>query len=216
MVVQERVEEKLTLTDKPVMTGNPNTPKGTIILFLLGVALLVISFFALSPEKKAIPRELIAVLRPEAIPLKPFTLTKQTGELYTEQQLKGKWSFFFFGYTFCPDICPTTLASLKNMGNHLSNHPEIKKDTQYIFVTVDTERDTPEVLSRYIGYFGPDFTGLTGFRNSVDDLVKQFGAVYIKEKETSPGNYLVSHTSSVFLVDPQARIVASFSPPHYA
>ena len=198
------------------MADNPNIPKGTIIVFLAGIALLVISFFALSPEKKAIPRELIAVLRPEAIPLKPFTLTDQTGALYTEQQLKGKWSFFFFGYTFCPDICPTTLASLKLVGNQLNNQPQIKSNTQYIFVSVDTERDTPEVLSRYIGYFGPGFTGLTGFRNGVDELVKQFGAGYIKEKETSPGTYLVSHTSSVFLVDPQARIVASFSPPHHA
>jgi len=63
-------------------------------------------------------------------------------------------------------------------------------------------------------YFGPEFTGMTGFPNEVYDLAKQFGAAYIKEEETAPGNYLVSHTSSIFLVDPQARIVASFSPPH--
>jgi len=196
------------------MSNNKEFPAGTIVLFLSVVALLVLSLLTFSPEKKTIPRELIAVLRPEAIPLKPFTMTDQQGKLYTEQNLKGKWSFFFFGYTYCPDICPTTLASLKLMTTALKEDPDILSNTQIIFVSVDPERDTPGVLSSYMNYFGPLFTGITGFPNNVSDLARQFSAAYIKEKESSPGNYLVSHTSSIFLVDPQARIVASFSPPH--
>jgi protein SCO1/2 len=197
------------------MKTNKDFPTGTIVLFLSVVTLLAVALLTLSPEKKTIPKELIAVLRPEAIPLKPFTLTDHTGELYTEQRLKGKWSLFFFGYTYCPDICPTTLNSLKLVANDLKKNPEISKNTQIIFVSVDPARDTPGVLAKYMEYFGPDFTGLTGFQNSIDELTKQFGAAYIKEKETAPGSYLVSHTSSVFLVGPQGRIVASFSPPHH-
>ena len=197
------------------MSTNKEFPAGTIVLFLSVTALLVITLLTFSPEKKTIPRELIAVLRPEAIPLKPFTMTDQQGKLYTEQNLKGKWSFFFFGYTYCPDICPTTLSSLKLMTSQLKDDPDILTDTQIIFVSVDPERDTPGVLSSYMNYFWPLFTGITGFPNNVSDLARQFSAAYIKEKETSPGNYLVSHTSSVFLVGPQGRIVASFSPPHH-
>jgi protein SCO1/2 len=197
------------------MSTNKEFPVGTLVLFLSVVTLLMISLLTFSPGKKTIPGELIAVLRPEAIPLKPFTMTDQQGKIYTEQNLKGKWSFFFFGYTYCPDICPTTLSSLKLMTSQLKDEPDILNNTQIIFVSVDPERDTPEVLSSYMNYFGPLFTGITGFPNNLTDLTRQFSAAYIKEKETSPGNYLVSHTSSIFLVDPQARIVASFSPPHH-
>jgi protein SCO1/2 len=196
------------------MTTKKELPVGTIILFLSGVALLIVASLTLSPPKKTVPQELIAVLRPHAAPLLPFTLTDQNGDLYTEQQLKGKWSFFFFGYTYCPDICPTTLSTLKLMSSELKKDPNMPSDMQIIFVSVDPDRDTPELLARYMEYFGPEFTGMTGFPNNLYNLAKQFGAAYIKEEETTPGNYLVSHTSSIFLVDPQVRVVASFSPPH--
>jgi protein SCO1/2 len=196
------------------MTTKKEFPIGTIILFLSGVALLIVASITLSPPQKTVPQELIAVLRPHATPLLPFTLTDQNGDLYTEQQLKGKWSFFFFGYTYCPDICPTTLSTLKLMINELKKDPNTASDMQIIFVSVDPDRDTPELLARYMEYFGPEFTGMTGFPNNLYDLAKQFGAAYIKEAETAPGIYLVSHTSSIFLVDPQVRVVASFSPPH--
>ena len=196
------------------MTTNKTFPAGTIVLFLSIVVLLAVAYLTLSSKKKTIPPELIAVLRPEAVPLKPFTLTDQYGKLYTEQRLKGKWSFFFFGYTYCPDICPTTLSTLQFMNKELEKYPEVATNKQIVFVSVDPDRDTPELLNKYMQYFGPEFTGVTGFPNNLADLAKQFGAAYIKEAETTPGNYLVSHTSSVFLVGPQARIIASFSPPH--
>ena len=135
--------------------------------------------------------------------------------MYTTQRLKHKWSFVFFGYTYCPDICPTTLSILKQVSHELQKTPgAAASDMQIVFVSVDPSRDTPQVLDQYMQYFGKEFTGLTGFPDSLQDLARQFGAAYIKEEETRPGEYLVSHTSSIFLVDPQMRIVASFSPPH--
>jgi len=198
------------------MNKNKEFPIGTLILFLSVVALLAVAYLTLSPPKKTVPKELIAVLRPHAVPLLPFTLTDQNGDLYTEQQLKGKWSLFFFGYTYCPDICPTTLSTLKLMLSKLKENPDITDNMQIIFVSVDPDRDTPDSLARYMEYFGEEFTGVTGFPNSLADLARQFGAAYIKEAETAPGEYLVSHTSPIFMVDPRVSIIASFSPPHDA
>ena len=158
----------------------------------------------------------MAVLRPHAIPLQPFTLIDKDKQLFTTQQLKGKWNFVFFGYTYCPDICPTTLSTLKQINNTLKKQNIDTSDMQVIFVSIDPERDKPEMLAKYVAYFNKDFIAVTG---SADDLLqfsRQFAAAYIKEKSNTSGDYLISHTSSIFLVDPNIRIIASFSPPHNA
>ena len=189
-------------------------PKGTIILFLSLIVLLTIIYLSQPPNKKTVPEDLIAVLRPHAIPLQPFTLIDQNNQAFTEEHLKGKWSFIFFGYTYCPDVCPTTLSTLKQINNALKKKSQNVSDMQVIFVSVDPERDKPGVLGEYTAYFSEEFIPVTG---SADDLLsfsRQFSAAYIKETTDSRGDYLISHTSSIFLVDPKMRIVASFSPPH--
>jgi len=196
------------------MTLNKSFPTGTLVLFLSFIMLLTVAWLTLSPSSKPVPKELIAVLRPQPVPLRPFTLTDQYGQLFTTERLKQKWSFVFFGYTYCPDICPTTLSTLARVIRGLKKTPEMASGMQIVFVSVDPDRDKPETLARYMEYFGKEFTGLTGFPNELHDFARQFGAAYIKEKEATPGDYLVSHTSSIFLVDPQMRIVAAFSPPH--
>ncbi len=87
---------------------------------------------------------------------------------------------------------------------------------QVIFVSIDPERDKPEMLAKYMAYFSKEFTAVTGFDSNLQDFSRQFAAAYIKEAATTPGDYLMSHTSSIFLVDPQMRIIAAFSPPHHA
>jgi len=191
-------------------------PKGTVILFLSFIALIAIAYISSSSNKMKIPQELMAVLRPHAIPLQPFTLIDKDKQLFTTQQLKGKWNFVFFGYTYCPDICPTTLSTLKQINNTLKKQNIDTSDMQVIFVSIDPERDKPEMLAKYVAYFNKDFIAVTG---SADDLLqfsRQFAAAYIKEKSNTSGDYLISHTSSIFLVDPNIRIIASFSPPHNA
>ena len=178
---------------------------------LLGLLLMTVA----CDQRSKAPETESAFVLPEAATITDFNLAQLERGRYDMEDARGKWSLLFFGYTHCPDICPTTLSSLKLMTSQLKDEPDILNNTQIIFVSVDPERDTPEVLSSYMNYFGPLFTGITGFPNNLTDLTRQFSAAYIKEKETSPGNYLVSHTSSIFLVDPQARIVASFSPPHH-
>jgi len=191
-------------------------PKGTIILFVSLVVLLVIIYMSQSAKQKPIPQDLIAVLRPHAIPILPFTLTDQSGQPFTEKRLKGKWSFIFFGYTHCPDICPTTLSTLKQINSALQEQPQAATDIQVIFVSVDPQRDKPEMLEKYMAFFNPKFTAVTGYADPLLNFSRQFGAAYIKEPTDTANNYLISHTSSIFLVDPKIRIVASFSPPHDA
>lgn len=191
-------------------------PKGTVILFLSFIVLVAIAYISSSPKKNKIPQELMAVLRPHAIPLQPFTLIDKDKQLFTTQQLKGKWNFVFFGYTYCPDICPTTLSTLKQINNMLKKKNIDTSEMQVIFVSIDPDRDKPEMLAKYVEYFNKDFIAVTGDAKNLQNFSRQFAVAYIKEKADKTGDYLISHTSSIFLVDPKMRIVASFAPPHNA
>jgi protein SCO1/2 len=189
-------------------------PYGTLLLFLFWGLLLAAVFFWMLPDKKTVPAELQSVLRPEPKPLQAFSLTDQYQQPVSLERLQGKWSLVFFGYTYCPDICPTTLSTLTSVVKKLQNDPQSPANIQVIFVSVDPQRDTPEVIEGYLKYFNEAFVGITGTQQDIDSLTRQFGAGYMKEPDTTPGQYLVSHTSSIFLVDPQGRLLASFSPPH--
>lgn len=198
------------------MSSKKEFTKGTIFLFALFLFFLAFVFIIQSPAKKTIPKDLIAVLRPHAIPLKPFTLINKNEEAFTNKDLSGKWSFIFFGYTYCPDICPTTLMTLKQINNTLKKYPNVASDFQVVFVSIDPERDKPKKLVEYIKYFNKEFIAVTGRDDNLVKFSRQFSAAYIKEASDTPENYLMSHTSSIFLVTPKMNIVASFSPPHSA
>jgi protein SCO1/2 len=127
--------------------------------------------------------------------------------------LQGKWSFVFFGYTFCPDVCPTTLAAFRDVHARLADTPALFSNVQFVLVSVDPERDTPARLREYVTYFGEDFLGVTGTNDQLDQITRAVGAVYAKVDDGASGNYLVDHTASVFLVDPEGRLHAVFSAP---
>lgn len=198
------------------MSSKKTFPKGTIFLFASFLFFLAFVFIIQSPAKKTIPKDLIAVLRPLAIPLKPFTLIDKNEQVFTNKDLTGKWSFVFFGYTYCPDICPTTLMTLKQINKTLKKYPNVASDFQVVFVSIDPERDKPKKLAEYIEYFNKEFIAVTGEADNLDKFSRQFSAAYIKEASETPGDYVMSHTSSIFLVTPKMNIVASFSPPHSA
>ena len=193
---------------------NRTIPTGTIFLFGLFVLVVLVTYgLVKSPPP---PAELAGVLRPEFRPLQPFRLTDHNNELFDETDLEGKWSFVFFGYASCPDICPTTLAALNQVQGLLEERATISaEDMQVIFVSVDPARDTPELLGPYVKHFDERFIGATADKEEIDKLARQFGAGYIFEPETAPGQYLVAHSSMIFLTDPLGRLVAGFSQPHY-
>lgn len=197
------------------MSEKTPRPYGTLIIFVFWGLLLAAVFYWMLPDK-TVPPELQGVLRPEPRPLRTFELSDQYRQAFNLERLKGEWSFVFFGYTYCPDICPTTLSALTGVVKQLQTDPQGLTNIQVVFVSVDPQRDTPDILEAYLKYFNEAFQGVTGAQQDIDSLTRQFGAGYMTEPETRPGEYLVSHTSSIFLVDPYGQLIAAFPPPHDA
>lgn len=188
-------------------------PIGTIVIFVFFLLVMAVTFMLTKPPER--PTELEGVLRPDFRLLHPFKLTDHNNSLLDENRLQGKWSFVFFGYTSCPDVCPNTLYILSSVHGLLVDETgKIPNDMQVIFVSVDPARDTPEKLAGYITHFNKDFIAGTAEKSEIDKLSRQFGAGYIIEEKTAADVYNVSHTSAIFLIDPYGRLVATFSQPH--
>jgi len=132
-----------------------------------------------------------------------LTLTNQDGEQVSMEALKGRWNLLFFGYTFCPDICPATLAELRQLGSKLPE--DAKQRMQPILVSVDPERDTPAQLKKYLDYFGAEFMGLTGPLEDIQSLANAVGVPFIPA-DTSEEDYTVDHGGNLALIGPDGRL----------
>lgn len=197
------------------MSNKRIIPIGSLVLGLVFLLVMLITHLLVKPP--APPSELEGVLRQEFRQLAPFQLQSHNRGPVSEKDLQGKWSYIFFGYLSCPDVCPNTLHELSQFRTLLKDETGVEpEDLQVIFVSVDPERDNTETLARYVSHFNKNFIGATAGKGAIDRLTKQFGAGYILEAETGPGQYLVTHTSAIFVVDPLGRLVATFSQPHYA
>jgi protein SCO1/2 len=190
----------------------------TMLLMLLAVfAVVAGSWLAHSlnghEPQEDIPSDLKSALLPEPQPLTAFMLTDQHGRVFDLDRLKDKWTFMFFGYTRCPDICPTTMAVMKNIATVLERGPR-QIEAQFVFVSMDPERDKPESLGGYVEYFNPAFIGITGNQAQLDVLGRQLNIEVRRIEGDTSASYLLSHTSSIMLFDPRARWYADFSPPH--
>lgn len=152
-----------------------------------------------------------AVLYPAPRALPEFTLTRSDGQALTLADWKGHWTVAFFGFTNCPDVCPTTLTTFKQVHKLLGDSGVADK-VRFDFVSVDPERDTPEQLARYVGYFSKDFVGATGPDEALLPLTKALGMVYSRDKPEN-GTYSVDHSASAVLIDPAGRQVGLFRPP---
>ena len=192
---------------------NKKSPIGTIVIFGFFLLVMAAAYILTKPVER--PAELQGVLRPDFRQVQAFKLTDHKNTVFDEKRLQGKWSFVFFGYTSCPDVCPTTLHALNSVhGLLLEETGGISKDMQVVFISVDPDRDDIEKLADYTTYFNKEFIGTTADKAEIDKLTKQFAAGYIFEEETAPGIYNVSHTSAIFLIDPAGRLIATFSQPH--
>lgn len=132
-----------------------------------------------------------------------LALTDHTGKARTLADFKGKVVAVFFGFTRCPDVCPTTLAEMKLVKERLGADGD---KLQVLFVTVDPERDTPELLAKYVPAFDPTFLGLRGDAAETAKTAKEFKVFYQKAPGTSPDNYSIDHTAATFIYDPQGRL----------
>jgi protein SCO1/2 len=137
----------------------------------------------------------------------PFHLEDQNGQPVTDQDMKGRPFLVFFGYTHCPDICPTSLFDISQVLQKLGGDAD---RTGALFVTVDPERDTPAVMKDYLSNFDPHLRGLTGDPNAVNAAIKAY-RVYAKKVPLEHGDYTMDHTAVVYLMDKEGRFVAPFN-----
>lgn len=166
------------------------------IIFLMSVGL---TLSACSSEVHYNGHDLTGVM-----PDLAFTLTNENGETVTEQAYTGKLSVVFFGFTHCPNVCPTTLNRLRIALHKL---PEAqRKQIRVLFVSVDPKRDTPARLRRYTARFGPSFVGLTGTQEQLRALTKRYRVTYSYGQPNEQGYYKVSHSSGMFVFDPDGRL----------
>ncbi len=162
---------------------------------------------------EARPPDVEGLLWPDPKIVQPFSLVDHRGDPFTLEQLKGRWSFLFFGYTNCPDVCPTVLSMLDKVAQELGKEPTLNRDVQFVFVSVDPVRDTPEVLRKYVGDFNPDFIGVTGANESLTQLTRQLGIYAKPEPADAHGHYSMDHGTPVLLIDPAGRLLGVFQSP---
>jgi protein SCO1 len=139
----------------------------------------------------------------------PFTLINQKGETVTDKTFLGKPMLLFFGFTFCPDVCPT---ELQVMAVALTELGAAGADIQPIFVTVDPERDTPAVMAAYVSNFGDRFTGLTGSPAQITEMAQTYRVFFAKqENKADPKNYQMDHSAIIYLMGPDGKFLKHFS-----
>lgn len=138
-----------------------------------------------------------------------FTLKDHDGNQFNSDNMKGKLSLVYFGFTFCPDICPTSLQKLTNV---LTTLDKYKIDILPIFITVDPSRDSQELLKEYLGHFHPKFVGLTGTEEEIRDVADLYKVFYAKAEgaEKAGDNYMLDHSSFVYLMDKNGKYLKHF------
>lgn len=137
----------------------------------------------------------------------PFTLTNHKGETVTDASFHGRYMLVFFGYGYCPDVCPTELANMAMAMEYLGPTADT---VQPVFITVDPARDTPEYLAQYVAHFHPKLVGLTGTESEIQKIAKAYRVFYAKVPSEKPREYLVDHSSFVYLMGPDGGYVAMF------
>ncbi len=179
-----------------------------IIPALLGALLLSACS---APEPPGLKQ---ATLLPDPKPVADFQLTDQAGQPFSLDNLKGRWTLAFFGYTHCPDVCPTSMAMLAQVQRQLEQDPDGAELPQVVFFSVDPERDTPELLASFVPYFHDSFIGVTGDADQILRLTRQLGIIYGKVEGSGDDDYLVDHSAAIILFDPEGRFRALFNVPH--
>ena len=138
-----------------------------------------------------------------------FTMTDQNGQVFTEKNLLGSPTMMFFGFTHCPDICPTSLSTITQVMEDLPK--KLSDRLKVVFVSVDPARDTPAVLKEYLANFDTDYIGLSGTEQQLKDMAKKYLVYYAKNAESDPQYYLMDHSAYIYLFDEKAEYVTHFS-----
>lgn len=188
---------------------------GFVLIGSVALALGVWFSLQSTSRQAGAPTGLEATYLPEPRPLPGFDLVDDSGTPFDLDRLQGRWTLLFFGFTHCPDICPTTLLELTAVQETLAAAGAGDRiDT--VFVTVDPARDDPERLQAYVRNFNPDFTGVTGPLESIDVLARAVGIAHMRHGEPGTPEYRVDHGTSILLINRDAALQAVFRSPHRA
>ncbi len=175
-------------------------------LIALGIGLALLLFFLVGTPSQPV-RDTRALGSGQGPEIAAFTLMDQTGAPISKTNVLGKPSVFFFGFTFCPDVCPTTLASMTSYLQQLG--PDADRINAY-FVSVDPERDTVEILGAYLSSYDPRIRGITGDRAEIEKLTKSLG-IYHKKVDTGGGSYTVDHSALIIQLDARGRFFGTIA-----
>ena len=173
------------------------------LLLLLFIGSLMAAYYWSQPS---LPEQ--ADYYPTGRDINPFALTDGDGQPFTPAELAGHWTFLFIGYTYCPDVCPTTLADLRSV------YPALKKiapTSQVVFISADPQRDDSARLKSYTAFFEPEFKAATGPHRALFPLVRNLGLVY-SIVENDRKDYLIDHSASIVLINPAGKLAAMFRP----
>ncbi len=186
-----------------------NLRRMIFVILILAVACAVTFWLVASHNENEMPQETGLLPKPSDLG-GPFSLIDQSGKHVTEKDYAGKYLLIYFGYTYCPDACPTELLV---MGQALDQMPQAQSDKiQPIFITIDPARDTIDKLSEYVPSFYPRLVGLTGSDAEIAEVAKEFKVYYAKS--TAPNNasdYVMDHSSYVYLMNPEGKMIGIFS-----
>jgi protein SCO1/2 len=182
--------------------------KSTWLLVLLALVAAAGGVWIAKRTSNEVPQLTSGTWLPQPRPVPEVSLVDQSGQPFTTESLKGHPTLLFFGFTHCPDVCPTTLARLVQVVK-AANIPDLK----VLLVSVDPERDTPELLERYVHAFSPEFRGVTGRPEEIQRLAREFG-VAIARVDMGGGEYTVDHSAVVSLLNRKGQRVALFTPPY--
>lgn len=178
---------------------------------LAGVLAARLIFERAAPSPPATLEHATLYAEPRALPA--FGLIDHARAPFGPERLRGQWTFLFFGFVNCPDICPTTLSMLADARTRIANE-SAGEVPQVVLVSVDPGRDTPPLLAQYVAHFDASFTGVTGSPEAIETLARALGVAAFVGLPAADGSYAVDHTAAIFLVDPDVRVAALFNTPH--
>lgn len=203
-------------TNVPAQEGGGATMRRWLLF--IGVSVIAGALGLIAARALQAPAQVPQIpgfLWPEPRSVPEFSLDGGDGQPFNLARLDKHWTFLFFGYTYCPDVCPTTLAQMREVMNTL-REANAAEDVQVAFVSVDPARDTRDRLAEYVRYFDPAFLSASAADERLDAFTRALGAIYRIGEADENGNYEVDHTASVLLVDPLGRLVGIFGLPHDA
>lgn len=195
---------------------NTGVRKTVILCVLFVSAVMVLS--GINKTRRALPdleqfkqRGLVVLQKPREI--KQFSLLNQDNEPFGQEDLRGKWSVMFFGFTRCPDICPTAMATMAQTLHELAEK-NVPKEVSFYLVSVDPERDTVQRLKEYVSYFSPKFSGVTGTREELSEFALQVGVAFAKVPFDNSDGYTIDHSGQLIVFNPRGHFHAFIKMPY--